>query len=123
MALLYEDLTGKILGAAMEVHNTLGSGFLEAVYQEALELELVRQNIPFVAQQELDIIYKDQPLKHRYKADLMVDQKVIVEIKALDRLTGTEEAQAIHYLKATDCKVALLINFGAKSLEWKRFVL
>lgn len=123
MALLYEDLTRKILGAAMEVHNTLGCGFLEGVCQEALELELDRKNVPFVAQPELNITYKQQTLKHKYKADLMVDRRVIVEIKALDRLTGTEEAQAINYLKATGCKVALLINFGTKSLGWKRLIL
>ena len=102
MALLYEDSTGEI---------------------EALELELHRKKIAFVAQQEVDIHYKGQTLKHKYKPDLTVNHKVIVEIKALDRLTGTEEAQVIHYLKATGYRVALLINFGAKSLEWKRMVL
>jgi len=123
MALLYEELTGKILGAAMEVHRTLGCGFLEAVYQEALELELELQGVPFVAKQELTVTYKGRTLKQKYKPDILVDNKVLVEIKALARLTSTEEAQVINYLKATGCKVALLINFGAKSLEWKRLVL
>jgi len=121
--ILYAELTGKIIGAAMEVHRTLGCGFLEAVYQEALELELELQGIPFVRQQELDISYKGRILKQKYKPDIIVDGKVIVEIKALERLTSLEEAQVLNYLKAKGCRVALLINFGAKSLEWKRCVL
>jgi GxxExxY protein len=123
MALLYQELTGKIIGAAMEVHRTLGCGFLEPVYQQALEIELELQGVPFVAQDELTITYKQRKLKQRYKPDFMVDQKVIVELKALDRLSSTEEAQVINYLKATGYKVGLLINFGARSLEWKRLVL
>jgi GxxExxY protein len=123
MALLYEELTGKIIGAAMEVHRTLGCGFLEAVYQEALEFELELQKVPFVAQLELTVTYKGRTLKPKYKPDILVDNKVLVEIKSLARLTSTEEAQVLNYLKATGCKVALLINFGAKSLEWKRMVL
>jgi len=123
MALLYQELTGKIIGAAMEVHHTLGYGFLEPVYQQALEIELELQGVPFVAQDELTITYKQRKLKQRYKPDFMVDQKVIVELKALDRLSSTEEAQVINYLKATGYKVGLLINFGARSLEWKRLVL
>ena len=106
----------------MEVHRTLGCGFLEGVYQEALELELGQQGVPFVAQQELRILYKDRPLKQKYKPDLMVDHKVIVEIKATAQLSGIDEAQIINYLKATGYKVGLLINFGATSLAWKRFV-
>ena len=122
MALVHQDLTHKIIGAAMEVHRTLGCGFLEAVYQEALEMELRQQGIPYVAQQELTILYKERELKQTYKPDFLVDQKVIVEIKALARLTGTEEAQVVNYLKATGHKVGLLVNFGARSLEWKRMV-
>jgi len=101
----------------------LGCGFLEAVYQEALEFELELQKVPFVAQQELTVTYKGRTLKPKYKPDILVDNKVIVEIKALARLTSIEEAQVLNYLKATGCKVALLINFGAKSLSWKRLVL
>ena len=123
MALLYQELTGKIIGAAMEVHRTLGCGFVEAVYQEALEFELQLQGTPFVAQQELTVTYKGRTLKQKYKPDILVDNKVLVEIKALARLTSTEEAQVLNYLKVTGCKVALLINFGTKSLEWKRLVL
>ena len=123
MALLFEELTGKMLGAAMEVHRTLGCGFLESVYQEALELELELRGVPFVRQRELSITYKGRQLQQKYKPDILADNEVIVEIKALARLTSIEEAQAINYLKATGCKVGLLINFGTKSLEWKRLVL
>lgn len=123
MALLFEALTGNIIGAAMEVHRTLGCGFLEPVYQEALEMELGLRGVPVNPQQELRISYKGCTLKHKYKPDIVADDKVIVEIKALARLTGVEEAQAINYLKGSGCKVALLINFGARSLEWKRLVL
>ncbi len=106
----------------MEVHRTLGPGFLESVYQEAFELELQRQKVAFVAQPELQIVYKGTLLKHKYKPDLMVDAKVIVEIKAATQLTDIDMAQVINYLKASGYKVALLINFGARSLEWKRLV-
>jgi len=121
--LLYEELTRKIIGAAMEVHRTFGCGFLEAVYQEALEFELELQGVLFVPQQEVTITYKGRTLKQKYKPDILVDNKVIVEIKALAPKTSTEAAQVLNYLKATGCKVALLINFGAQSLEWKRLVL
>jgi len=122
MALVHEELTGLIIGAAMEVHRTLGSGFLEAVYQEALELELRLRAIPFMAQQEISIVYKDQTLRQKYKPDFLIDHKVMVEIKASSQLTEIDEAQVINYLRVTGYKVALLINFGRKSLEWKRFV-
>lgn len=121
--MLYEELTRKIIGAAMEVHRTFGCGFLEAVYQEALEFELELQGVLFVPQQEVTITYKGRTLKQKYKPDILVDNKVIVEIKALAPKTSTEAAQVLNYLKATGCKVALLINFGAQSLEWKRLVL
>lgn len=107
----------------MEVHRTFGCGFLEAVYQEALEFELELQGVLFVPQQEVTITYKGRTLKQKYKPDILVDNKVIVEIKALAPKTSTEAAQVLNYLKATGCKVALLINFGAQSLEWKRLVL
>jgi len=123
MALAYEELTGQIIGAAMEVHRMLGCGFLEAVYEEALAIELQTRGVLFIAQQELNINYKGRILKQKYRPDMIVGGKVIVEIKALARLTSIEEAQVINYLKATGCTVALLINFGARSLEWKRLVL
>ena len=112
-----------IVGAAIEVHKELGAGFLEAVYQEALELELQVRRIPFEAQKALKIKYKESELKKTYVADLICYDQIIVEQKALDRLSGTEEAQVINYLKATGVPVGLLINFGSHGkLQWKRFV-
>jgi len=106
----------------MEVHNVLGPGFLEPVYQEALEIELADRGIPFVAQKELRIFYKGRRLEKTYVADVLAFEKIIVEIKALDRLTTREEAQLLNYLKTTGLAVGVLINFGADKLEWKRMV-
>ncbi len=120
---LYKDLTKEIISAAMEVHRELGSGFLEYVYEEALCYELNLREIPFERQKELDIYYKDLLIPRKYKPDLIIENKVIVEIKATSGLTEVEEAQLLNYLKATKMRVGLLLNFGAKSLEVKRRIL
>jgi len=117
-----DERTYKIIGAALEVHKELGCGFLEAVYQEALQKEFVTQGIPFKAQPAIEIRYKGEPLEKKYQPDYICYDEVIIEIKAISALTGLEEAQLINYLKATGLKVGLLINFGAKSLEHKRLV-
>ena len=114
--------TYAIIGAALEVHKELGSGFLEAVYQEALEREFTYQEISYKSQHPVRIEYKGKPLKKTYEPDFICYDDVIVEIKALDKLSGVEQAQIINYLKATGIKIGLLINFGSKSLEHKRFV-
>ena len=102
----------------------LGSGFLEAVYQEALEHEFSLRLVPFVSQQSLEIQYKDKLLAKSYVADFVCFDKIVVELKALQKLTGHEESQVINYLKATGMRVALLINFGSLGrLEWKRLIL
>jgi GxxExxY protein len=106
----------------MEVHKELGSGFLEAVYQEALEREFTYQEIPYKSHPPVRVEYKGKPLKRTYEPDFICYDDVIVEIKAMDRLSGNEHAQIINYLKASRLKVGLLINFGSKSLEHKRFV-
>lgn len=121
--LIYKDEVYAIIGAAMEVHGQIGSGFLEPVYQECLELELADRNIPAEAQKEMKISYKGKVLKKTYIADFLAYGKIIVELKALDKLTSREEAQSINYLKASGLEVAVLINFGSQSLEWKRIVL
>ncbi|MFH1673212.1 MAG: GxxExxY protein [Pseudomonadota bacterium] len=117
-----DQRTYRIIGAAMEVHKELGCGFLEAVYQEALGREFVTQEIPYRSQPVVEIVYKGKPLDKTYQPDFVCYEEVIVEIKAISSLSGTEEAQLINYLKATGMKVGLLINFGSKSLEHKRFV-
>jgi GxxExxY protein len=119
--LLYEALTYAIIGAAMEVHRILGPGFLEAVYQAALEHELTLRGIPFEAQKRLAVVYKDQ-IVGEYIADLVIDGKVILELKAVSDLHPAHEAQAHHYITATGLRLALLINFGAPSLEWRRII-
>jgi GxxExxY protein len=120
--LLYKVEVFRIVGAAMEVHNQLGCGFLEGVYQEALELEFTSQGIPFTPQQELEVLYKGKPLRKRFISDFVAYQKIVVEIKAINSLTSADKAQVINYLKATHCEVGVLINFGAQKLEWYRFV-
>jgi GxxExxY protein len=114
--------THAIIGAGMEVHRHLGCGFLEAVYQEALTMELTARGIPFRKEEQLPISYKGQRLGTHYRADLICFDAVIVEIKALDFLSGLEEAQLLNYLKASGIQVGLLLNFGTKSLQYRRFV-
>ena len=117
-----DERTYKIIGAAIEVHKALGCGFLEGVYQEALGREFKVQRIPNEPQPIIEIFYKGQSLDKKYQPDFVCYNEVIVEIKAISSLTGVEEAQLINYLKATRLNVGLLINFGARSLEHKRFV-
>lgn len=114
--------TYAVIGAAMEVHRQLGCGFLEAVYQEALEIELKARGVPFEPQVLLPIHYKDHVLKTYYKADVLSHKAVVVEIKALSQLGSTEEAQVLNYLKATGYEVGLLLNFGRTSLQFKRYI-
>lgn len=106
----------------MEVHKGLGHGFLEAVYHEAMALELSKQSVPFLRECAFPILYKGVVLSCQYRADLVCFEAVLVELKALTRLTGEHEAQTLNYLKASGLKKALLINFGTASLEYRRFV-
>ena len=112
-----------IIGSAFDVYNEMGNGFLEAVYQECMEIELSERKIPFKAQKQLQLRYKGHLLKKEYFPDILVRERVIVEIKAEEKLQGKHEAQIINYLEATKLKVGVLINFGAHPmLEWKRLV-
>ncbi len=120
---LYKDEAYKIIGACYEVHNYLGSGFLEAVYQEALAIEFKRQNIPFEQEKSIEIRYKDVVLDKKYKADFVCYDSIIIELKALSSLTTDHESQLLNYLKATGIKVGYLINFGEGSLKYKRMIL
>jgi len=121
--LIYEKEVYKIIGAAIEVHKELGSGFLESVYEEAMTIESEIRNILFETQINLPIRYKSRKLKKEFIADYIGYNKIIVEFKCIPQLTKNEEAQIINYLKATGLKLGLLINFGSKSkLEWRRYI-
>jgi GxxExxY protein len=119
--LLYKELTFAVIGAAMKVHRILGSGFLEAVYQAALERELVLRNIPFEKQVRLPVSYKEV-FVGEYIADFIIEGKLIVEIKAVSNFNSQHQPQAMHYLTATGCRLALLLNFGTGSLEHRRVI-
>lgn len=118
-----DEQTFEIIGAAMAVHRELGHGFLEAVYQEALAIEFTDRGIPFAREVELPILFRGQRLNTGYRADFLCFNDIIVELKALDKLTTREEAQVINYLKASGKSRGLLLNFGNRSLEQKRLVL
>lgn len=120
--LLLKDEAYAIVGAAMEVHSQLGSGFLEAVYGDALALEMSARGIPFQREVPLSVNYKGTTLGHAYRADFIAWNQVILELKAIKCISDTEKAQAIHYLKATGHTLALLLNFGAPKLDWARLV-
>jgi GxxExxY protein len=119
--LIYKELTFAVIGAAMEVHRILGPGFLETVYQVALERELTLRGIPFERQVKLPVTYKDV-LVGEYFADLVIDKRFVVEIKAVSKFNASHQAQAMHYLAATGLRLALLLNFGTGSLEHRRVI-
>ncbi len=118
---IYGRETYNIIGAAMEVHRTLGLGFVESVYQEAMEIELEKQNIPFIPQKKIQIRYKDVLLNQYFVADLFCYDKIIVELKAVSTVLPEHEAQIINYIHATGMKLGMLLNFGSESLYYKRF--
>ena len=120
----YEDITEKIIGASFEVHKFLGNGFQEVIYQRALAYEMRKADLNFVREIEQDIFYKDleKPIGTR-RADFVVEEKVLVELKAIIQLEEVHIAQILNYLKAYKLDVGLLINFGSKSLTFKRLVI
>ncbi len=123
MELLFKKESYAIIGAAMEVHRTLGKGFLESVYQESLGVELKKRQIPFSRDHLLELFYKGDKLSKYFVADFICFEKIVLELKSVSFLTNDHEAQVFNYLKATKLNLALLINFGTSSLQYKRIVL
>ena len=122
--LKYKDITKKIIGASFEVHKFLGNGFQEVIYQRALDWELTQAGLSHVREIEQEIFYKELPKPiGKRRADFVVEEKVLVELKAIKELEDVHLAQVLNYLKAYRLEVGLLINFGSKSLTFKRFVL
>jgi len=121
--LLYKDESYKIIGRCMEVHNNLGKGFLEIVYKDALEYEFDKFEIPFERERKYEVHYKDIILPHNFFADFVVYNKIILEIKCMNGIADEHIAQTINYLKVSDNKLGLIINFGRTSLQYKRIVL
>jgi GxxExxY protein len=120
--LLYEELTRQIIGAAIEVHKVLGPGFLESVYENALIKELTARNISFDEQAPLLVMYKGESMG-KFRPDLLVEKKIVIEIKAVNCFVPAHKAKAIHYLAATRLRLALLLNFGTSRLGIKRIIL
>jgi len=117
--ILYEDITKRIIAAAMKVHSTLGNGFQEVIYQRAMELELPFNDLSFQREMEMPIYYREQQIGTR-RVDFFVENKIMVKLKAIINLEDVHLAQAMNYLEAYKMEVGLLINFGAKSLQFKR---
>lgn len=123
MKLEYEDLTYKIIGACIEVHNQLGKGFNEIVYKDCLEIELNLQSIPYSREKEFDIEYKNIIIPHKYFADFIIYDKIILEVKAVESIANSHSKQVLNYLAATHLKLGLVVNFGENSLTHKRVIL
>ena len=121
--LMLKEYTEKILNACMEVHNELGHGFLEPVYQEALQQEFDFRHIPYEREKLLPIVYKGQKLDKEYYADFVCYDSIIVELKAVTNLVKAHKAQVLNYLKASNLEIGLLVNFGENSLKWQRITM
>ena len=117
----HSELTGKIIGCAMRVNAEMGPGFQEVIYQRCLEIEFQEQNIPHLREHEMPIHYHGIRIGTR-RVDFLVDEKIMVEIKAIKQLEEKEVAQALNYLEAYELEIGLLLNFGSKSLEYKRLI-
>ncbi len=119
---IYKELTYKIIGCAMNVHKILGVGFLESIYEAALKVEFKNFNLLFKSQVEFPVIYRNENIK-TFVCDMVVNDKVIIELKAIKQISDIERAQLLNYLKVTKLKVGLLINFGTKLIQYERIVL
>lgn len=121
--IVYKEESFAIMGARFNVHNDKGSGFLEPVYQDCMEIELTYQQIPFVPQPRLELFYRETKLKHFYVPDFICHEKIVLELKAVEKIIKEHEAQVFNYLKATGMKLGIIVNFGHyPDLEYKRIV-
>jgi len=120
--ILFKEESYKIIGACMEVHKKLGSGFLESVYSEALEIEFKKANIPYEREKKLPVFYENQPLKKYFRADFVCYNSIILELKATKFSVDADKQQTLNNIKATKFKLGILINFGTPSLTYKRIV-
>ncbi len=120
--IIYKELSYQIIGCAIEVHKQLGVGFLESVYEEAFKLELKAKDILFKSQEKYSVVYKNTIIKDFY-CDLVIDDKIVIELKATRQITDIERAQILNYLKVTKLKLGIIINFGEKSLQYDRILL
>jgi len=121
--LIHKDEAYFVIGLCMEVHNTLGKGFSEAVYAEALEIELTSNGVPYMKEVKYDINYKGKILDKKYFADFVIDNKIILELKAVESIHSRHIKQTLNYLAASNLKLGLIVNFGEDSLSYKRVVL
>ncbi|MCE2963879.1 MAG: GxxExxY protein [Chitinophagales bacterium] len=122
MELLYKEEVYQIIGACMEVHKHLGHGFSEVVYKDALELEFAIRTIFFKREQEYEVEYKGMVLKHKFFADMVICDKIILELKAAATIDNVHIQQTLNYMKVSNCKVGLVVNFGKERLEYKRLI-
>jgi GxxExxY protein len=121
MSLLYSDITEKIIGCAMKVHRTMKNGYPEIIYQRCLAIELKKMGLSFLQEADVAIHYENEVVGRR-RVDFLIDNKITVELKAVSDLTDAHLAQALNYLEANHLEIGLLINFGAKSLQFKRLI-
>jgi GxxExxY protein len=120
--IIYKELSYKIIESVLKVHNTLGCGFLEKVYENALVIELKMEGIRFKQQEPIKVLYRNQVVGE-YVSDILIEEKIILELKTVDEISNIHEAQIINYLKATGVKLGIIINFAKPKLEYKRIVL
>ena len=121
--LIYKEESFEIIGICMDVHNQLGAGFLEIVYKDALEYEFNKLGVPYEREKKYEVVYKDTILPHKFYADFVVYDKIILEVKGVAAITGDFKAQCINYLKVSENRLALLVNFGELRLKHQRVVL
>lgn len=121
--IIYKNESNFVIGLCMDIHNELGKGFSEAVYSDALEIELKSNGVPFKKEVKFDIIYKGKKLKHHYFADFIVDDKIILELKAVEKISSSHVKQTLNYLAVSKLKLGIIVNFGEDQLTYKRVLL